>query len=57
VNDGALSAGAAVLAITAYAIAELPERFAPRADHAAIAKALKGNDLVPALVDEGLWKP
>jgi Zn-dependent M28 family amino/carboxypeptidase len=57
VGEGALSAGAAVLAITAYAIAELPDRFAPRAEHAAIAKALKGSELLPALVDEGLWKP
>ncbi|HEY8041698.1 MAG TPA: M20/M25/M40 family metallo-hydrolase [Polyangiaceae bacterium] len=57
VKPGSLAAGAAVLAITAYALAELPDRIAPRADHAAIARQLKGADVLADLVDTGMWKP
>ena len=57
VHDATLSEGAAVMAVAAYAIAELPDRIAPRIDHATIAEHLKGSDLVPSLIDEKLWKP
>jgi hypothetical protein len=57
VKAGSLSAGAAAIAVAAYAIAELPERIAPRIDHATIAKHLKGNELLPSLIDSGEWVP
>ena len=57
VKEGALATGAAAVAVTAYAVAELPERIAPRIDHATVAKHLKGSDMLPGLVDSGEWVP
>lgn len=50
-----LAAGAAVLAVTAYAIAESPERIAPRLDRERVGEILKKAKLDAFLKDLGLW--
>lgn len=52
-----LAAGAAVLAVTAYAIAEQPEPFAPRLDHKAVGEILKNAGLDEFLPTVGVWRP
>jgi Zn-dependent M28 family amino/carboxypeptidase len=52
-----LAAGAAVLAVTAYAIAEQPEPFAPRLDHKGVAEILQKAGLDEFLTTIGVWKP
>ena len=52
-----LKADAAVVAVTAWAIAEDPNRIAPRLDHAAVAAILKKANLDQLLVSVGQWKP
>jgi carboxypeptidase Q len=56
VNAGALAAASAVLAVTAYAIADAPERLAKRLDHATVAKNLKKAELADELASGGYWK-
>jgi carboxypeptidase Q len=51
-----LAAGASVLAVTAYAIAEQPERFAPRLDHKAVGEILKKAGIEEFLTSVGVWK-
>jgi carboxypeptidase Q len=57
VDEHDLALGAAVLAVTAYAIAEQPEPFAPRLDHNAVAEILKKAGLDEFLTLIGVWKP
>lgn len=52
-----LAAGAALLAVTAYAIAEQPEPFAPRLNHKAVADILKRAGIEEFLTSVGVWKP
>lgn len=52
-----LKAGEAVVAITAYAIAQDPEPIAPHLDHAAVAQIVNNSGIEPMLVDAGVWKP
>ena len=56
VKPGALTEGAAVMAITAYALAELPRRIGDRADSASIEKRLAGTSVLVEVTDKGLWK-
>lgn len=51
-----LAAGAAVIAVTAYAIAEQPDPFAPHIDHEAVAEILKKAGLDEFLTSVGVWK-
>jgi len=51
-------AGAAIVAVTAYAVAQQAQPIAPHIGHAAVAEILKKNpDLDFLLTSEGLWKP
>lgn len=51
-------AGAAIVAVTAYALAQNPQPIAPHLDHAAVAEILKKlPDLDTLLTYVGLWKP
>jgi hypothetical protein len=52
-----LAAGAAVVAVTAYAIAEQPAPLAPHIDHKAVADILKKAGLDEFLTSVGVWKP
>lgn len=52
-----LAAGAAVLAVTAYAIAEQPEPFAPRLEHKRVGEILKRAGIEEFLTSVGVWKP
>jgi carboxypeptidase Q len=56
VNAHNLADGAAVVAVTAYAIAERPDPIAPHLDHAATAEILKKAKLDEFLTDLGVWK-
>jgi hypothetical protein len=56
VSSGWLASGAALMAVTAYAIADAPERMSPRIDHAAVGKYLKATDRYDEFVSGG-WKP
>lgn len=51
-----LAAGAAVVAITAWAIADAPERVAPKLDHAAMEKILEEAGTLEMLKRFGMWK-
>lgn len=51
-----LSAGAAVVAVTAYAVAERAERLAPRLEHGAVGGLLQKAGLEQFLKDVGVWK-
>jgi carboxypeptidase Q len=59
VKEASLSQGAAAVAVLTYVLAELPDRVAPRLSHATVAKHIKdeGADLLPDIVDQGIWKP
>jgi Zn-dependent M28 family amino/carboxypeptidase len=57
VDEHDLAAGAAVVAVTAYAIAEQPGPFAPRLEHNAVADILKKAGLDEFLTAVGVWKP
>lgn len=50
-------ADAAIVAVTAWAIAENPKAIAPHIDHAAVAEILKKAELEPLLTYIGQWKP
>jgi carboxypeptidase Q len=50
-------AGAAIVAVTAWVIAEGPKAVAPHIDHAAVAQILKKADLEDLLTYVGQWKP
>jgi hypothetical protein len=52
-----LAAGAAVVAVTAYAIAEQPDPFAKHIDPKAVGEILKKADLEDFLISIGIWKP
>jgi carboxypeptidase Q len=51
-----LAAGSAIVAVTAYAIAERPERVAPRLDHAAVEALLNKAKLIDFLKSINSWK-
>jgi hypothetical protein len=57
VSGATLARGAAVVAVTTWAAADLPERFGPRIEHAEIAEHLKKAGLDVSLAGAGLWKP
>ncbi|HWN99694.1 MAG TPA: M28 family peptidase [Blastocatellia bacterium] len=50
-----LALGSSIIAITAYAIAERPERIARRIDHAAVGEILKKANLADFLKAVGVW--
>ena len=50
-------AGTAIVAVTAWTIAEDPKPIAPHIDHAAVAEILKKADLEKLLAAIGHWKP
>ncbi len=52
-----LAVGAAVMAVTAYALADSTEPFAPRADRGVVAELLKEDGLDELLIYLGMWKP
>ena len=49
--------GAAIVAVTAWAMAQTPEPIAPHIDHAAVGQILKKADLDEFLSQLGFWKP
>jgi carboxypeptidase Q len=51
-----LAAGSAIVAVTAYMIAERPERVAPRLDHAAVETLLNKAKLIDFLKSINAWK-
>jgi carboxypeptidase Q len=55
VNAHDLATGAAIVAITGYALAERAEPIAPRIDHAAVGEILKENHLEGFLKAVGVW--
>jgi len=57
VNQHDLAAGAASVAVAAYALADLPERIGPRLGHAKVTENLKAKSALDDLVAEGLYKP
>ncbi len=57
VNEHELSAGAACVAIAAYALADLPDRVGPRLPHAKVTENLKAKGALDDLVAEGIYKP
>jgi hypothetical protein len=56
VEEHDLAAGAAVVAVTAYALAEQPERVAPQLNHQAATEILKKAGLDEFLKSVGVWK-
>jgi hypothetical protein len=56
VNRHNLAAGAAILGVTAYVIAERAEPIAPHLDHAAVEEVLKKAKLDAGLKELGVWK-
>jgi carboxypeptidase Q len=50
-------AGEAIVAVTAYAIAQSETPIAPHIDHAAVGEILKKAKLEDMLVNVGVWKP
>ena len=52
-----LKSGAAIVAVTAYAIAQDPKPIAPHIDHAAVGEILKKASLDEFLTQIGAWKP
>jgi len=50
-------AGAAIVAVTAYAIAQNPNPIAPHIDHAAVGAIIKKAGLDELLTEIGQWKP
>ncbi|MCU0685706.1 MAG: M20/M25/M40 family metallo-hydrolase [Polyangiaceae bacterium] len=57
VNQHDLAAGAASVAVAAYALADRPERIGPRLAHAKVTENLKAKNALDDLVAEGLYKP
>jgi carboxypeptidase Q len=57
VREQDLSAGAASVAVAAYALADLPERPGPRLAHAKVTENLKAKNALDDLVAEGLYRP
>jgi hypothetical protein len=55
VNAHDLAAGAAIVAVTAYALAERVEPIAPRIDHQAVGEILKKSKLEEFLKAVGVW--
>ncbi|HEX8457675.1 MAG TPA: M20/M25/M40 family metallo-hydrolase [Pyrinomonadaceae bacterium] len=51
-----LTAGAAVVAVTAHALAERPERLAPQLKHDAVSNLLRKANLEEFLKSVGVWK-
>ncbi len=51
-----VEAGAGIVAITAYAVAERPERLAPQLKHDAVSEMLKKANLEEFLKTVGVWK-
>ena len=56
IEEHHLAAGAAVVAVTAWAIADAPERVAPRLDRAAMEKLLEESGSLELLKRFGMWK-
>ena len=56
VNDHNLADGAALLAVTGWAIADATLRLAPQLDQSAVKELLKQDDLGEYLQAQGLWK-
>jgi len=56
VDDHNLAEGAAVVAVTGWAIAERSEPIAKHIDHAAVGEILKKANLVDFLKALGIWK-
>jgi carboxypeptidase Q len=52
-----LKGGTAIVAVTAFAIAQDQKPIAPHIDHAAVAEILKKADLAEFLTQVGAWKP
>ena len=52
-----LKAGAAIVAVTAYVIAQYPNPIAPHIDHAAVGAIIKKAGLDELLTEIGQWKP
>ena len=52
-----LKGGAAIVAVTAWAITQRPQPIAAHIDHAAVAEILKKADLDTFLTQVGAWKP
>jgi Zn-dependent M28 family amino/carboxypeptidase len=52
-----LAAGAAVVAVTAYTIADRPGAFAPHLDHRGVGEILKKAGVDELLIAVGRWKP
>jgi len=50
-------AGTAIVAATAWAVAENDKPIAPHIDHAAVREILKNAKLEDMLVNVGVWKP
>ena len=50
-------AGEAIVAVTAYAIAQNETPIAPHIDHAAVGEIVKKAKLEDLLVNVGVWKP
>jgi hypothetical protein len=57
VNGHDLAAGAAVVAVTAYTIADATEAFASHADHKTVGEILKKVGVDELLISVGVWKP
>jgi hypothetical protein len=56
VNRAALDAGAAIMAVTAYAVADAPVRLARRNDRATVRANLVKGDLLEQVQAQGSWK-
>jgi len=57
VSESWLTGAAAIVAVTAVALAEQPARLAARVDHATVAAHVKKADLTDYLTFSGEWKP
>jgi carboxypeptidase Q len=56
VTRASLDAGAAVVAVTAYAIADAPGRLSPRIDRSAVKAHLDKGEMLEEVQVSGLWK-
>jgi hypothetical protein len=52
-----LKADAAIVAVTAYVIAQMPKPIAPHLDHSAVGQILKKAELDQYLIAHGDWVP
>ncbi|HEY2513230.1 MAG TPA: M20/M25/M40 family metallo-hydrolase [Polyangiaceae bacterium] len=57
VSASALAEAAAIVAVTAYALADAPARLSKRQGHAAVGAMLKKAGVADELASEGIWKP